>query len=291
MKIAVLSDIHGNLPALHAVAEDIADWSPDKVIVNGDTVNRGPCSAACLRFVLDKRDKAGWHVLRGNHEEYLLERARPDLATSGPDFELNRFAHWSYEQLNGEVEQLAHLAERFSWVAPDGREFRVRHASMTSSRHGLYEELSDEQMLELIAPAPAVFVTSHTHQAFVRHIGDSWVVNTGSVGSPFDQDWRPSYGRFTWDPQAGWVGMIQRVPYDRRLIETDYERSGFLTHGGPLAQLMLVELRRAGGLIYRWASRYQSAVLDGSISVEDSVRELLQDEDLRPFLGAPGWEF
>jgi diadenosine tetraphosphatase ApaH/serine/threonine PP2A family protein phosphatase len=260
------------------------------VIVNGDTVNRGPCSAACLRFVLDKRDREGWHVLRGNHEEYLLERAHPDLAISGPEFELNRFAHWSYEQLNGEVEQLAHLAERFSWVAPDGREFRVRHASMASSRQGLYEELSDEEMLALIAPAPAVFVASHTHQAFVRQVGDTCVVNTGSVGAPFDQDWRSSYGRFTWDPQAGWEAAIQRVPYDRRLIEADYESSGFLTDGGPLAQLMLVELRRAGGLIYRWASRYQSAVLDGSISVEESVHELLQDEDLRPFLGAPGWE-
>lgn len=41
MKIAILSDIHGNLPALQTVADDIARWQPDQVIVNGDIVNRG----------------------------------------------------------------------------------------------------------------------------------------------------------------------------------------------------------------------------------------------------------
>jgi 3',5'-cyclic AMP phosphodiesterase CpdA len=49
MKIAVLADIHGNLPALAAVAADIAAWNPDAIAVGGDIVNRGPSSAACLR--------------------------------------------------------------------------------------------------------------------------------------------------------------------------------------------------------------------------------------------------
>ena len=52
---------------------------------------------------------------------------------------------------------------------------------------------------------------------------------------------------------------------------------------------MLVELRRAGGLIYRWASRYQKAVLAEQITMEESVQAVLRDEDLRPFLGKPGW--
>jgi hypothetical protein len=63
----------------------------------------------------------------------------------------------------------------------------------------------------------------------------------------------------------------------------------FWTGAGPLAQLMLVELRRAGGLVYRWATRYQDAVMAGQISMEESVRAVLEDEDLRPYRGAPGW--
>ena len=70
MKIAVLSDIHGNLPALEAVTEHLEKWSPDIVILNGDIVNRGPLSKECLDFVLQKP----WHIIKGNHEEFVIGR-------------------------------------------------------------------------------------------------------------------------------------------------------------------------------------------------------------------------
>ena len=289
MKIAVLSDIHGNVPALRAVVDDINGWEPDQVVVNGDIVNRGPCSSTCLDFVLKRQIEDNWHILSGNHEKYLLFCATPDFITEGPLFELNRFAYWTCQQLNGSIAQLANFPEQFSWWAPDGSEFRVRHASMRSNRDGLYAELSDEAMERRIAPAPAVFVTGHTHQAFMREVNNTLVVNAGSAGAPFDLDWRPSYGRFSWSEQAGWDAEIRRIPYDRSLIEKDYVRSGFLDGAGPLAQLMLVELRRARGLIFRWAEQYEKGVLEGEISMEQSVKNILLEEDVRPFLGPPGW--
>jgi hypothetical protein len=109
------------------------------------------------------------------------------------------------------------------------------------------------------------------------------------VGASFDGDRQLSYGRFTWTGGKGWDSEIVRLPYDFVRVEQDYATSGFLDEAGPLTQLMLVELRRAGGLVYRWASRYQKAVLAGEISLEASVRLVLSDDDLRPFLGAPGW--
>lgn len=289
MKIAVLSDIHGNLPALQAVVQQIESWRPDKVIVNGDIVNRGPRSRDCLRLLLHKQAAEGWLLLRGNHEEYLLECARPDFAAHGPAFEVSRFAYWAYQQLNGEMAALAQMARQYSWLAPDGSEFRAVHAAMGDNRHGLYAEMGDAALRALIAPAPAVYVTAHTHQPFVRRLDRTLVVNVGSVGAPFDLDWRASYGRFTWSATTGWRARIVRTPYDRAQIERDYAESGFLDEGGPLAQLMLVELRRARGLLYRWASQYETAVRRGEISMETSVRQLLQAKDLRPYLGPPGW--
>ena len=290
MKIAVLSDIHGNLPALQAVADDIDAWQPDQVIVNGDIVNRGPCSRAVLRYVKKRRQADGWHLLRGNHESFLLNLDDPGFEMEGTELEINRFAYWAYEQLDGELALLQQLPERYEYYAPDGSEFRVIHASMISDRDGLYEELSDEAITRRMAPVPAVFVTSHTHQAFMREVAGSLVVNVGSTGAPFDFDWRPSYGRFSWDEESGWEAEIRRVPYDRDQIEADYVRSGFLDGGGPLAQLMLVELRRARGLIFRWANSYQQAVLDGEIGLEESVKKILAQEDVRPFVGPPGWD-
>jgi hypothetical protein len=57
-----------------------------------------------------------------------------------------------------------------------------------------------------------------------------------------------------------------------------------------LAQLMLVELRRARGLIYRWAQEYEEDVVAGKIDIADSVRRVLREGDVRPFAGAPGWD-
>jgi predicted phosphodiesterase len=289
MKIAVLSDIHGNVPALQAVAEDIDAWEPDQVIVNGDIVNRGPCSRSSLDYVLKRQKEDGWQILSGNHEKYLLYCATPEFETKGPIFERNRFAYWTLQQLNGAVAKLATFPEQFSWWAPDGSELRVRHASMRSNRDGLYEELSDEAIERRISPDPAVFVTGHTHQAFMRTVNHTLVVNTGSAGAPFDLDWRPSYGRFIWHEESGWKAEIRRVTYNRELIEEDYVRSGFLDEAGPLAQLMLIELRLARGLIFRWADEYEKAVIKGEISIEESVKNILLEEDVRPYVGPPGW--
>jgi hypothetical protein len=53
---------------------------------------------------------------------------------------------------------------------------------------------------------------------------------------------------------------------------------------------MLVELRRARGLIFRWANSYQQAVLNGEIDLEESVKKILSQGDIRPFVGSPGWD-
>ncbi len=291
IKIAVLSDIHANVPALRAVTIHLESWKPDQVIVNGDTVNRGPCSDTALRFVLNKQEEAGWHLLRGNHEDYILRCGLPDAPLAGPLFEINRFAQFAYEQLNGETGKIREMPERYTWVAPDNSEFRVVHGSMENNRDGIYEQLSDRELRAKIDPAPAVFVSGHTHQTLIREIDQTLVVNTGSVGSPFDLDWRPSYGRFTWDAGVGWQAEIARVPYDRRLIEDDYVTSGFLQDGGPLAQIMLVEMRRSRGLIYHWAGQYEQKVINEEISLEESVKKVLQEDEIRPYLGPPGWTF
>jgi predicted phosphodiesterase len=290
MKIAVISDIHGNLPALQAVTAHIETWQPDIVVVNGDIVNRGPLSLDCLRFVQKKQSSHNWQVVRGNHEDYLLDCARLNIHLSGPAFEIVRFAHWAYRQLDGEVSALAAMPYQYTWLAPDKSEFRVVHASMRNNRDGIYVDSPDDELRQQIAPLPAVFVTGHTHQPLIRRLDNALVVNVGSVGAPFDEDNRASYGQFTWSPfTSGWRTRIVRLAYDRQQTERDYVTSGFLTEGGPLAQLMLVELRKARGLVFRWASRYQEAVLAGAVTMEESVRQVLRDEDLRPFLGPPGW--
>jgi len=287
MKVAVLSDIHGNLPALRAVVADIDHWQPDLVVVDGDIINRGPLSGDCLEVVLERQTADGWQLLRGNHEEFVLDCADPDRPRAGPAFEMTRFAHFALAQVADYVPSLRTMPDVFERAGPNGDLLRVVHASMRSNRDGVYPMTTDEELRRQIAPAPAVFVTGHTHRPLVRHIDHSMVVNIGSVGASFDEDRRASYGRFEWN--GAWSLEVVRLDYDYAQIERDYISSGFLADGGALAQLMLVELRKARGLIFRWTSRYEDAVMTGRMTLEESVRQLLCDDDVRPFTGPPGW--
>jgi len=276
------------MPALQTVISDIEHWSPDIVVVGGDIVNRGPSSGACLEWVLDKRARSGWHILRGNHEDFVLECDNPNQPLSGPAFEMKQFAHFALAQVNGMTEDLRSLPDAFEHQEPDREQLRVVHASMRSNRDGIYPETPDSILRKQIAPAPAVFVTGHTHRPLIRPIHDTLVVNIGSVGSSFDGDRRAGYGRFQ-RVNSAWQAEVVRLDYDYQQIEVDYVRSGFLERGGPMAQLMLCELRKAHGLIHRWASRYEEAVLTNRMTLEESVRWILRDEDVQPFTGPPGW--
>ncbi|KAA3656846.1 MAG: metallophosphoesterase [Chloroflexi bacterium] len=273
MKVAVLSDIHGNLAALECVAEDISLWQPDAVIVNGDVVNRGPRPLACWRFVQAQAKKFGWRILRGNHEDYILSFLE-DSANSMRVDEKQKHAYWTFQRLNGSVEELRPLPNHFTLNAPDGSELRLTHASMNGNRDGIQATDSEEKIRQQIGKAPAVFCTGHTHKSFIRQVDQTMVVNSGSVGMPFDGDWRASYAQLTWQ-KRGWSSKIIRLDYDRQQAERDFMESGFLNGGGPFVKLMLHEFQDARSHMYNWYRKYNDAVKNGEISFSNSVNAYL----------------
>jgi predicted MPP superfamily phosphohydrolase len=106
MKIAVLSDVHANWIALQAVANDIARWGADQVIVAGDLINRGPRPVECWQFVQEMRRVRGWQLILGNHEEYVLHQAQPSTPRSGPWFDVHEASYWTYRQLADQIPAL-----------------------------------------------------------------------------------------------------------------------------------------------------------------------------------------
>lgn len=281
MKIAVLADIHANLPALQAVVEDIEAWLPDLVLVAGDIVNRGPLSRACLELVLQQRDERGWRVLRGNHEGYLLaydrEQARPDLARNGPRSEIVRGIDWTHRQLVGLVPAVAALPEQLH-LEHAGDRVAVYHASIHHNRDGLYRGASLNELRQRMEPGVTVFCTGHTHVPFVRRVDSTLVVNAGSVGLPFDDDTRAGYARLT-HGRAGWRASIRRLRYDLGAAERAFAESGMLAVVGGQAQIMLRELQTARSLLFDFYPAYSERILAGAISVEEAVREFLNSVD------------
>ena len=284
MKIAVLSDIHGNLPALQAVADDIDRWRHDLTIVAGDIVNGGPQNLACWQFVRERQEQNGWHILRGNHEEYVVEWLGAERPATSAEFELRRLSYHTYRQLAAHVPALVALPDRFDWCAPDGTTLLVLHASLLGSRVGLYPWTSTADMRARIAPGPTVFVTGHTHVPFQRHLDSTQILNSGSVGLPGNGDSRATYGRLTWSPAQGWQTTLRRVPYNRAATEAAYFTGDFLAAAGPSALMTLVELRSARDAKTRWARQYQPAILTGEITVAESVRRFLAAPEFTPYL-------
>ena len=87
MRIALIADIHANLPALEAVLSDIAAHQPDMILSLGDQVNLGPCPRETLSLLR----QAGAKCLSGNHERYILSAMRGDPAYAGANFASLRF--------------------------------------------------------------------------------------------------------------------------------------------------------------------------------------------------------
>lgn len=254
-RIAILADIHANPPALDAVIADIAAQAVDEVIVAGDLVGRGPRGSAVVRRVAG----LGWRCVRGNHEDYLLDlRAgrtphgwRGDPAWAG--------ARWMAEELSADdAAFLAALPPAL--VAARSGDVRVVHGTPASNREGIGPWTSDEDLARIVAAVEEpVLVCAHTHRPLARRIGRSLVVNTGSVGLPFNGDWRAQYvvldggdgGSARGRPIGadGWRVEHRTVEYDRAAMRRIYRESGFLAAGGVTSALLALELETARSVL------------------------------------------
>ncbi len=279
MKIAILSDIHGNLPALQTVTEHVDKWRPDHVIINGDIINRGPSPKACLDFVLEKRREKGWWLNQGNHEGYVLKHVGETAVSHTPIARINRPSFWTYHQLNGQVDVLQQLPHHHQLSAPDDSRIHFYHASKRNNRDGIYESSPAETvwaqiMPESTEPAPAVFCTSHTHLPHIRQINETLLINTGSVGQVCDGDTRLSYAQVTWQ-NGRWQAKLIRLKYDMEQTKRDFVESGFLDVCGPIGELLYIEWLTAKMYVTPWIQQWQTAVIAGEIELETAVSRFL----------------
>jgi predicted phosphodiesterase len=286
MKLAVLADIHANLAALEEIAAHIDQWQPDAVLVNGDTVNRGPRPRECWEFVRQRRatSQPRWIILKGNHEEYVLAHGQPRPHLKEAEMQIFRTSEWAYQQLGPVyIDELVRLPlalemdEAMHWQAlPAANAIaRCTHGSMLGIRDGIYVKTPDDTLRKQIGEhCPALFAVGHTHQPLIRPIDQTLVVNVGAVGLPFDGDWRACYAQLTWH-QHKWHAEIIRQAYDRARTERDYVDTGFLQNGGPLCRLMLRELQIAHGQLHSWGQAYETQVMADELTVDQAVEAFL----------------
>jgi putative phosphoesterase len=235
MRLAVTSDIHGNLTALDAVIADLERRGVERVIHGGDLALAG-CRGA---EVIDRVRELGWPGIVGNTDELLWrpEEHERQVRKAPKLRELLRVLFDEYAPATG----AALGEERIAWLRrlpPEHREQGIAlvHASPGDLWRAPMPDSEDAELVATYQPLGAeVVVYGHIHRAYVRRLGAFTVANSGSVGNPLDGD-----------PRAGYLLMadgsaeIIRVEYDIEREVRLLQRSGY-----PDAE-RIVAMRRSG---------------------------------------------
>lgn len=280
-RLAVISDIHGNVPALEAVLVDLAVRSVDEVLVGGDLVGRGPQGSLVVRRIAE----LGWPCVKGNHEDYLLSFRHgrvPDHWLEADHWSASR---WMAAELGPSevayIEALPHDVR--SEVVPD---LRLVHGTPRSNNEGIGPWTRDREVEEHVAGIEERYlVCAHTHRPLLRRSASGTVVNVGSVGLPFNGDTRAQYAILEVHGEDLSVEFHQ-VEYDLEAIFEIYETSGFLDAGGVTARLLRLELERAAPYLVpflQWAEA--SGVEPDERHIEEFERFYRADEPLGAFFG------
>lgn len=220
-RIAAISDIHGNLPALEAVHKAVNAARPDYVAICGDLVMNGPDPAGSLALVRDM-ERAGAFVTLGNTELAVADgdftAAFPWFSDGAPD-SYRRAAEWARDQIGDDgVDYLRRLPSerrlRVGDASPDGALILFCHGSPGSLTNGLAADLDPVVTIDRVSGTDAkIIVCGHTHIPEVREVGWRTIVNAGSAGYVFDGDPSASWALIEVDDD-GIRAEIHRTSYD-----------------------------------------------------------------------------
>lgn len=209
MRIAVISDMHGNATAFEPVIEDLKQQSPDCIVCLGDIVMRGPQPVECIEMV---RSLNPFVTIRGNYDDKFL---KPEWTPNNHKQEVQLRA------LNYDRSRISMKDQHWLTTLPTGLscEFEgipteLYHASPHTLYDITYPWASLEEIDRLYKHEHTKLVLfGHVHHAFVRTCRGRQVVNSGSIGMPFDGDNRASYAIVDLDRNQIAI-QLRRVEYD-----------------------------------------------------------------------------
>ncbi|MGA9520210.1 MAG: metallophosphoesterase family protein [Myxococcaceae bacterium] len=237
MRVAVLADIHGNLPACEAVLEDIARTAPDYVVAAGDLALRGGHPRETVQLLVDRCDA----LLMGNTDCYIGGNYLGGAYREKDHWKSDLLA-WTRDQLGSElVTKLGQLPFSVRYSPRRGQDLFVCHANPRNLEDSIEPTLDENQLRRFIGDLDAAALAfGHLHFPYRRRVGRLLIADVASAGIPRDGDLRPAWGLFTWTPR-GWRVQIRRVRYPvKRATEALHQRR---VPGAPLLVHKMLEGR------------------------------------------------
>lgn len=225
-RLAIISDIHANLPALEAVLADIAALGIETVYHLGDLVGYNPFPNETVALVA-ARELPG---IRGNYDQAVIADdpdpigafLNPKITPMGREI-----YHWTVRETSEATRQyLASLPIQRTLVSGRWR-LRLVHGSPRHIKDYVRPSWPDDLVADLLREIDEdILVVGHTHIPQIRRVGDKWLLNPGSVGFPKDGDPRAAYAVLELGEEL--QVAIRRVPY-----EIDRTAAAILAKGLP----------------------------------------------------------
>lgn len=239
MRIAVLADIHGNLPAFETALTDLRRHAPDLLVIAGDIVVGSPDSYACWQLA----QSLDCPIVRGNHERYLSHFGTDQ---ADPLWSTEQFlpVRWAVQQFSdGERQTIAELP--LALRLPGAGDLLIVHASEHSDTASLPPHTTPTELAAIFPKTlEQTIVRGHNHIPRTHPWGRRQIVTTGSVGLPLEGRAAAQY--LLLDRVAdGWEAHHQSVEYPvvqtlQRFADTDY-----VAQTGPMGRLFQREVATA----------------------------------------------
>jgi predicted phosphodiesterase len=213
MRIAILSDIHGNRTAFEGVLADLQQTSPDLILHGGDLADAGANPVE----IVDRIRDLGWQGVLGNTDEMLF---RPESLVEFASQSSAPPSLWTAIREMAAATRTMLGEERIAWLRGLERvqiqgPMALVHASPESAWRAPTPEATDAELESVYAPlGQPIAIYGHIHRPYIRRVPspqvrERLVANTGSVGLSYDGDRRASYLLLD-----GLSPTIRRVEYD-----------------------------------------------------------------------------
>jgi putative phosphoesterase len=224
--VALITDIHANLPALQATLARIEELGVRRVYCGGDLVGYGPHPDEVCALIAEREIP----TIYGNYD-YAIAREEQDCGcayTNPHDRELGQLSvDWTLANTGSESKELMRALPFDLRFAIGSTSVHLVHGSPRKVNEYLFED-KPASLYERLAAAESdeLLVFGHTHKPWVRAYGEVLFVNCGSVGKPKDGDPRGAFALLT-DSGEQAVGVrIERVPYDAERVAAEARAAG-----------------------------------------------------------------
>ena len=229
-QIAIISDIHGNLPALEAVLNEIKERNIDRIFCLGDMIGKGPSSDVVLDICNERCEK----IVRGNHEEVIcavpIEEITNDL--------LVKMNEWHREKIGKKRLEFLSSLDNCIDIKMSGKNIRLLHASPISVWNRIHKRDDKEKHLTMFENTeftgfsfvPDIVGYGDIHSSYLETIGEKLLFNVGSVGNPLGRIVKASFGIITGEFNSSANDKLEieivKLDYDKDKAVEDAKNSG-----------------------------------------------------------------